>query len=127
MSDEEKYLNTRRRRETSEQAFITSTIDSLLSSHYKNQDAVLEHQTEMIRSLVESRNLTSQNDMHFFAIIDEIRTGYTSMMEDLNQRVIEPTCPEVTPVLYILVICLILSGLLNAALIYLHIKNPAVK
>ena len=118
MSAEEEKKMRRHRRNTAEKDFITSSIDSLLSSHYKNQDAVLEHQTEMIRSLVKSQNFTSQIDSHFFNIIDEIRSGYSSLVDDINARIVDPMCPTVTPVMYILALVLVFSGLLNAAFVF---------
>ena len=127
MSEEEEKMKSRQRRSSSERDFLTSSIDSLLASHYKNQDAVLEHQTELIRSLVKSHNLTAQIDSHFFAVIDEIRQGYSDVMMDITKRVVAPSCPTVTPILYLVVVCLILSVGINLSFLYFHFHGVSHK
>lgn len=122
MSEEEGNAYSRKRRSNSERDFLASSIDSLLASHYKNQDAVLEHQTELIQTLVKSHNLTNQMDSYFFNIIDEIRQGYSDVMEDITKRVISPSCPTVTPVLYFVIIGFALSMVFNVIFLYLRFR-----
>ena len=127
MSEEEGKAYSRNRRSTSERDFLASSIDSLLASHYKNQDAVLEHQTELIQTLVKSHNLTNQLDSYFFDIIDEIRQGYSDVMEDITKRVLTPSCPTVTPILYFVVIGFILSMIFNVVFLYLRLRATIQK
>lgn len=120
MSDAEEEFPIRNRRSSpSEVRFLAQSIDTMMNTYIKNQDAVLKHQTEMVEGLIKSQNGTEQIDNHFFGMLREIRQGYFKLMEDLEKRVIDPMCPKVTPFLYFVSIGLVLSMMVNVFLIFM--------
>lgn len=124
MTQTEEEFSKRSRRSTSEIDFLTKAIDKMMQTYLRNQDAVLDHQTEMVESLLHSQNSTEQIDGHFFTMMREIRRGYFNIMEDLESRIIDPMCPAVTPFLYVTSIGLFLSVLANLVLLFLfHRKS----
>lgn len=119
MADAEEDFPSRVRRSTSEVQFLAQSIDTMMDSYIKNQDAVLKHQTEMVEGLIKSQNGTEQIDDHFFNMMREIRRGYYDLMENLEQRVIDPMCPTVTPFLYFVSFGLLSSLIMNFILVLL--------
>lgn len=127
MSQTANDFSKRTRRSASEIDFLTQAIDKLMQTYLKNQDAVLNHQTEMVESLLSSQNSTEQIDNHFFTIIREIRRGYFNLMDNLEKKVIQPMCPTVTPALYLLVSGLFVSVIANLVLLYLTLRNTFIR
>ena len=120
MSDAEEGFPVRNRRSSpSEVRFLAQSIDTMMNTYIKNQDAVLKHQTEMVEGLIKSQNGTEQIDNHFFSMLREIRQGYFKLMEDLEKRIIDPMCPKVTPFLYSVTFGLILSVVINLILLFM--------
>ena len=104
-------------------SFLTQSIDKMMQTHLRNQDAVLDHQTQMVESLLQSQNTTEQMDNHFFTLIREVRRGYQNIMSDLESRIINPLCPSVTPVMYLLAIGLLISMFVNVLMFYLLLRR----
>lgn len=123
MSDAEEDFHSRSRRSSSEVQFLAQSIDTMMESYLKNQDAVLKHQTEMVEGLIRSQNGTEQIDSHFFDMMHEIRRGYFKLMENLEKRVIDPMCPKVTPFLYFISIGLLVSLVSNLIMVYLLCRS----
>lgn len=123
MSDAEENFPGRVRRDSSEVQFLAQSIDTMMDTYIKNQDAVLKHQTEMVEGLIRSQNGTEQIDNHFFNMMHEIRRGYFKLMENLEKRVINPMCPKVTPFLYFISIGLLVSLTSNVIMIFLLCRS----
>ena len=119
MSDAEEDFPSRARRSSSEVQFLAQSIDTMMDTYLKNQDAVLKHQTEMVEGLIQSQNGTEQIDNHFFNMMHEIRRGYFKLMENLEKRVIDPMCPKVTPFLYFTSAGLLVSLVTNIVMVFI--------
>ena len=127
MTQTEEEFSKRSRRSTSEIDFLTKAIDKMMQTYLRNQDAVLDHQTEMVESLLHSQNSTEQIDGHFFSMMREIRRGYFNLMEDLETRVVNPMCPSVTPILYGITIGLSLSVSANLVFVFLLYRRSRIR
>ena len=127
MTQTEEEFSKRSRRSTSEIDFLTKAVDKMMQAYLRNQDAVLNHQTEMVESLLHSQNSTEQIDGHFFSMMREIRRGYFNLMENLENKVIDPMCPSVTPVLYVITIGLLVSALANLMFLFLLCRRSSTR